>query len=511
MKYIFTIIFAFLAVAPLMSQNAGKGEQNMDYIRIPLWKNGDQSLSITRYARTDSLDRPAMLVVPGGGYGCVCRSTEGDPIAERFASLGFQVFVLHYRVAPNRFPAPQQDILRAIKMIRAHAGEWHVIKNNVAAVGFSAGGHLCASAGIFYNEVDANDGDAADAESGRPDATLLAYPVITFVGKGHMGSGQSLLGDEFEAHRAEFSLETRVRPDTPPAFLWHTIEDQVVPYENSVLYANALTANNVPCELHIMPKGAHGRQLGYGNIDLEGWPEQATKFLKAICGFKFPSAYAEKTVILTFDDACKSQFDNAVPLLLKYGFGATFFICRFNDEWRAAHESTLMTIEQLKLLNKWGFEVANHTWNHPDMRKCSPEKVFDEIASLNRYLINAGLPTPRTFAYPGGPVAENIRQELICHDFRFARSVEARPWDPAKDDNYAVPAFAIQGTDKARFYDAVKQAEPGKPVVILFHGVPDVVHPWCDTRPEYFAEYMKYLHDNGYKVCSFRDYAENMK
>ena len=91
--------------------------------RVRLWREGNDKIDITRYVRTDGVARPAMLVVPGGGYGTVCRSTEGDPIAERFASLGFQVFVLNYRVAPHRFPQPQQDILRAIKLIRANAAE----------------------------------------------------------------------------------------------------------------------------------------------------------------------------------------------------------------------------------------------------------------------------------------------------------------------------------------------------------------------------------------------------
>ena len=474
--------------------------------RVRLWREGNDKIDITRYVRTDGVARPAMLVVPGGGYGTVCRSTEGDPIAERFASLGFQVFVLNYRVAPHRFPQPQQDILRAIKLIRANAAEWGVIKNNLAVVGFSAGGHLCASAGIFYNDVEANDGDAADAESGRPDATLLAYPVITFVGKGHLGSLRNLVGDGWESRKEEFSLERRVRQDTPPAFLWHTIDDKVVPYENSLLYAESLVKNKIPCEMHIFQKGAHGQQLGYGNEDLAMWPEQAKKFLKVVCGFKFPEAHPNKTVILTFDDACKSHIENVAPVLLKYGFGATFFICRFSDEWRAKHGDKLMTSADILQLHKWGFEIGSHSWSHPDLRRCTPEQVFDEIASLNRFLIAAGLPTPVSFAYPGGPIAENAKGTLKCHDFRIARTVERRPWDPEKDDRYAVPAFGVAGDDKSLFYGAVKQAVPGKPVVLLFHGVPDEVHPWVDLKPALFEEYMKYLHDNDFDVCSFRDY-----
>ncbi|MBR4220670.1 MAG: polysaccharide deacetylase family protein [Victivallales bacterium] len=473
---------------------------------LPLWKDVDASISLTRYVREDTVDRPVMLVVPGGGYACVCRSTEGTPIAERFASLGFQAFILNYRVAPERFPKPQQDIFRAIKLIRANAKEWHVLKDNIAVVGFSAGGHLCISAGLLYDEVDASAGDAADAESARPDAVLSAYPVVTFLGKGHFGSGKNLLGDEYEARKAEFSLETRVNENTPPVFLWHTVEDKVVPLENSLLYIDAMTRHNRPCELHVYQKGAHGQQLGYGNEDIAGWPEQAVKFLKVICGFRFPRKHTGKTIILTFDDACKNHVKTVAPLLLKYGFGATFFITRFNDEWRKEHADTLMDESDLRLLHKWGFEIGNHSWNHPNMAELDAQEVEKEITSINQYLIGAGLPTPVSFAYPGGPYCENLDDALTRFDFRYARTTEKRAWNPEADHKYRIPSIPISGTDTQPFMEAVALAKPGKPVVIVFHGVPDTVHPWVHTPPELFEFYMKYLADNGFDVCAMKDF-----
>ena len=471
-----------------------------------LWPDVSQEICLERYVRGDAAVRPAMLVVPGGGYSCVCASTEGAPIAERFASLGFNAFVLNYRVAPERYPKPQRDILRAVKMIRAHAAEWHVRKDNVAAVGFSAGGHLCACAGLLHGEVEANGGDGADLESGRPDAVLLAYPVITFGEKGHQGSGENLLGEQLDAMRGALSLENRVTEAAPPAFIWHTVEDRLVPWENSLLFAQALTAHNVPCELHMFQKGEHGSQLGYGNVELEDWPEQSVRFLKAVCGFRFAPRHAERTVVLTFDDACRSQMDNAVPLLARYGFGATFFVCRFSDQWRALHQDTLMTPADLRTLSGLGFEIGNHTWSHPAMDGLSPADAEEEISSMTRWLVDAGLPAPVSFAYPGGPYAPNVPEILRRYNFGFARTTEPRPWRPGADDKYRIPSTPVNGADMSAFLKAVDGIGPGSPPVLVFHGVPDLVHPWVDTPPGVFADCMAYLHDNGYSVCGLRDY-----
>lgn len=478
---------------------------------LELWPGrGENEITLTRYIRNDDrVARPAMLVVPGGGYSSVCRFTEGVPIAERFASLGFQAFILHYHVAPNRFPKPQEDILRAIKLIRANAAAWNVIPDNIAAVGFSAGGHLCASAGIFYNEVEANAGDAADKVSGRPDATLLCYPVITFVGKGHFGSGHNLLGDEFEANRTRFSLETRITPDTPPAFLWHTVADQVVPYENSTMYAEALRQNGVPCEEHIYPHGRHGMQLGYGVDNLSHWPEEAKRFLVEAANFHFPSKHIRKTVILTFDDASKSHITVAAPTLLKYGFGATFFITNFQDEFHQQHASEFLSTEDIIALDRMGFEIGNHTWSHPKLEGMSADDISEEIGKLNRFLIETGVKLPVSFAYPGGPYqGDTAANAVLCHAQKYARTTEQRPWNPALDNNMRIPAIPIQGNDTASFRAAVDQATAECPVVIVFHGVPDTVHAHVNTPAAVFEEDMQYLHDNGFDVCALRDFEE---
>ena len=259
---------------------------------ILLWKDSIKNIApapeLCCYLLPGNAPRPALLIIPGGGYGGVCEATEGEPIARKFNELGFHAFVLHYRVAPHRFPEPQEDVLRALRLIRARSEAWHVIPNRLAVCGFSAGGHLAASAGTLFDEIPAEAGDEADTLSARPDALVLCYPVISFVRFAHEGSGRNLLGDHFAQWRERFSLEMRVTEKTPPAFIWHTAEDSVVPWRNSAMMAEALYEKNIPCSLHIFPHGDHGMLLGTGTLDVVQWPEMAKRFLIRTCGFEVP-------------------------------------------------------------------------------------------------------------------------------------------------------------------------------------------------------------------------------
>ena len=226
-----------------------------------------------------------VLVCPGGGYARRSKH-EGEPIAKVFNELGWHAAVLQYRTAPSVYPAPQQDALRAIRIIRAHAGEWKVKPDNIAILGFSAGGHLAASCGTLWNEIDANAGDAADKESAKPDAMILCYPVIN-VSTGHKGSGRRLLGSQEPdpAALAKLDLETRVTKDTPPALLWHAAYDRVVPVWNSIRFAEAMWANKNTAELHVFPRGSHGISWG-AKLDkipeVRIWPTLADKFLRTV-------------------------------------------------------------------------------------------------------------------------------------------------------------------------------------------------------------------------------------
>ena len=225
-----------------------------------------------------------VLVLPGGGYHHRAKH-EGNPVAEKFNALGYHAFVLQYRVAPYTYPAPQLDLVRAVKIIRSHAQEWKLGK--LAVLGFSAGGHLAASGTMLSEKFEKNEGDEADDFCGKADAMILCYPVISLTGDyGHIGSGMFLFGnDSAVVERAALSMEQLVDEHTPPAFLWHTAEDQVVDVANSTEFAKRMWACGNTCELHVFPHGPHGRGLAWGMHDLKQWAELAGNFLELNAGF----------------------------------------------------------------------------------------------------------------------------------------------------------------------------------------------------------------------------------
>lgn len=227
----------------------------------------------------------AVLVMPGGGYSALAEH-EGGVIASQFGSRGFHTFVLHYRVAPNRFPAPQQDVLRAIRIIRANAENWGVDADKIAIVGFSAGGHLCASCGTGYDEIPFDKIDECDDFPSNPNAMILGYPVIDLCSEfAHQGSGDFLFGPGVTEQKLAWCCQNRVSEKTPPAFVWHTATDKGVSVENSLCFAKAMWAAERLCELHIFPQGPHGVGLGYRFPNADMWVELAAKFLKNNCGF----------------------------------------------------------------------------------------------------------------------------------------------------------------------------------------------------------------------------------
>jgi len=214
-----------------------------------------EGVTLTTYVLDGKRPRGAVLVLPGGAYR-MTSDREAEPIALRFTAAGFHAFVLRYSVAPNRHPKPLQDAQKALDLIRSQSSEWNLDPAKVAVCGFSAGGHLAASLGVFGNP--------------RPDALILSYPVITSGPFAHQGSFENLLGQEAPAPvQAQLSLETQVTDKTPPTFLWHTYDDAAVPLENTLLFAGALRQAAVPFELHVFPKGRHGISLAEAETDFE--------------------------------------------------------------------------------------------------------------------------------------------------------------------------------------------------------------------------------------------------
>ena len=204
----------------------------------------------------------AVLICPGGGYGFTS-DREAEPIALAFAGEGICAFVLRYSVAPDRYPIQLLEASRAMQLIRKNAEAWHVNTDDIAVMGFSAGGHLAGSLGVFWNAPFVREALGLQEGENRPSRMVLCYPVITSqIGPAHRDSFYNLMGEgKSEEEYASVSLERHVSADTPPAFIWHTAADNLVPVENSLLFAGALQKQHIPFELHIYPEGQHGLSL----------------------------------------------------------------------------------------------------------------------------------------------------------------------------------------------------------------------------------------------------------
>ncbi len=208
----------------------------------------------------------AVVICPGGGYRILAIDHEGYQIAEWLNSLGIAAFVLKYRLPDARIMkdhsvGPLQDVQKALRTIRQNAQKWNIDPTQIGIMGFSAGGHLAASLASHYQ---ANVYEEATAISARPDFSILIYPVISFdQTMTHSGSRENLIGkNPTEAQIAYFSNELQINKNTPPTLLIHSVDDEVVPVENSLAYLKQLKKYNVESELHIFSDGGHGYGLG---------------------------------------------------------------------------------------------------------------------------------------------------------------------------------------------------------------------------------------------------------
>jgi acetyl esterase/lipase len=223
-----------------------------------------------------------VIVCPGGGYEHLAIEKEGYEVAQWLNSLGIAAFVLQYRLGPRyHHPIELQDSQRAIRLVRSRAAELGVRPDRVGIMGFSAGGHLASTAGTHFDNGDPAAPDPIDRAGSRPDFLVLCYPVISFTSFVHRGSMLNLLGPNPEPKLVEsLSNELQVTARTPPAFLFHTTNDDVVPVENSVRFYLALRQAGVPAELHIFERGPHGVGLARDNPQLASWPSLLAAWLR---------------------------------------------------------------------------------------------------------------------------------------------------------------------------------------------------------------------------------------
>jgi len=234
------------------------------------WRHNEYELK--EYVIRDGKKHPFALICPGGGYTMVCSHVEGEPFAERLNALGYSAFVLFYRCRDKaRYPAPMEDLARALKDILSRAEELQVETEGYSVWGSSAGGHLAASFGteaMGYPKFGLP----------MPGTLVLCYPVITMGEKTHAGSRRNLLGKNPPAELIELTcVEKQVTGAYPPCFVWCGDVDRVVDPENSRNLALALQENAVPYRFTEYPGVDHGVGLGQG-LACEGWLEDAVDF-----------------------------------------------------------------------------------------------------------------------------------------------------------------------------------------------------------------------------------------
>ncbi len=236
----------------------------------------------------------ALLVLPGGGYAGVCSDREGEPIAMAFLPYGFNAFVLHYTVARrDKYPVQLREVARAIKHIKDNADRYNIDPDQLFTVGFSAGGHLAASSGVFWNRPEVTEGLDMPEGYNKPRGVMPIYPVINPMG--HPGSFYNLLcTDTPTQDELDYvSVDLHVDSTSSPAFIVHTADDQVVDARNSLILALAYANAGVEYELHIFPHAPHGVALGNAVTDcgspawndpmIAKWVEMAAYWAEKLC------------------------------------------------------------------------------------------------------------------------------------------------------------------------------------------------------------------------------------
>ena len=257
----------------------------------------DNRVYIDVYASSNCIrqPRPAIIIFPGGGYhGCSPR--EAEPIALAFIGRGYNCFVLNYRVGQEGDVYPKQliDASRAILHIRENAEKYEIDPERVYVCGFSAGGHLAGSLAYMNSDERVISYLGIEQGANKPNAAILAYPVVTALAQTHEGSFKNLLGKPFDSitqeEREFYSLENHISEASPPTYIWHTAADKAVPVVGSLLLAERLVDHGVPVSLKVYTRGGHGLSLANEITatdnpltvvpEVQGWIEDVDCWLK---------------------------------------------------------------------------------------------------------------------------------------------------------------------------------------------------------------------------------------
>ncbi len=240
--------------------------------------------SLTMYVPEEGkANGTSVIICPGGGYSILAASHEGSDVARRLNEMGITAFVLKYRIPSDetmvdRSIGPLQDAQKAILMVRENAAKWHLKKNKIGIMGFSAGGHLASTAGTHFNKSYI---DNPKKISLRPDFMILGYPVISFTDSlAHMGSRNNLIGKDADFLKIVlYSNEKQVTDKTPPTFLVHAKDDGAVKVANTTEFAGALQRHRVPVEVYLYERGGHGFGMKNKTSDVR-WMDLLQEWLK---------------------------------------------------------------------------------------------------------------------------------------------------------------------------------------------------------------------------------------
>ena len=238
--------------------------------------NRKNKYALKPYLVRDGQIHPVAIICPGGGYRRICSFMEGHPYAKALNRMGFHAVVVYYRVREQAlFPAPQDDLARAVREVLDHARDWKLDTEGYSLWGSSAGGHLAGSFGtesIGYKHYGLP----------KPGAIILSYPVVSMGEKAHPGSRNFLLGPHPTPEMIQkTSLESQITPAYPPTFLWWGDQDDCVDPDNSRMLQKALEENRVPCRCREYANVNHGVGIGRG-LPCEGWFEDAVAFWETV-------------------------------------------------------------------------------------------------------------------------------------------------------------------------------------------------------------------------------------